>query len=220
MSGLTHLDRLEAESIHIMRETVAEAARPVMLYSIGKDSAVMLHLARKAFYPAPLPFPLLHVDTTWKFRDMYALRDKVGGGARHRADRLQEPGGRGARHQPVRPWPAPHRPVEDRGASSRRSTSTASTRRSAAPGATRRKAGPRSGSSPSAPPATAGTRSGSGPSSGRSTMSARIRGNRCGSSRSPTGPSSTSGPTSCASGSRSCRSTSPRRGRWWSATAC
>jgi len=78
MSGLTHLDRLEAESIHIMRETVAEAARPVMLYSIGKDSAVMLHLARKAFFPAPLPFPLLHVDTTWKFRDMYALRDKVG----------------------------------------------------------------------------------------------------------------------------------------------
>jgi sulfate adenylyltransferase subunit 2 len=79
MSGLTHLDRLEAESIHILRETVAEAARPVMLYSIGKDSAVMLHLARKAFYPAPLPFPLLHVDTTWKFRDMYALRDKVAG---------------------------------------------------------------------------------------------------------------------------------------------
>ena len=74
---LTHLDRLEAESIHILRETVAEAKRPVMLYSIGKDSAVMLHLAKKAFFPAPLPFPLLHVDTTWKFRDMYALRDKV-----------------------------------------------------------------------------------------------------------------------------------------------
>jgi sulfate adenylyltransferase subunit 2 len=78
MHSLTHLDRLEAESIHIMRETVAEVSRPVMLYSIGKDSAVMLHLARKAFYPAPLPFPLLHVDTTWKFRDMYALRDKIG----------------------------------------------------------------------------------------------------------------------------------------------
>src|SRR5689334_20494298 len=73
----THLDRLEAESIHIMRETVAEADRPVMLYSIGKDSAVMLHLAKKAFFPSPLPFPLLHVDTTWKFRDMYALRDRV-----------------------------------------------------------------------------------------------------------------------------------------------
>jgi sulfate adenylyltransferase subunit 2 len=74
---LTHLDRLEAESIFILRETVAEAERPVMLYSIGKDSAVMLHLAKKAFFPGPLPFPLLHVDTTWKFRDMYALRDKV-----------------------------------------------------------------------------------------------------------------------------------------------
>jgi sulfate adenylyltransferase subunit 2 len=77
MRSLTHLDRLEAESIHIMRETVAEADRPVMLYSIGKDSAVMLHLARKAFFPGPLPFPLLHVDTTWKFKAMYALRDKV-----------------------------------------------------------------------------------------------------------------------------------------------
>jgi sulfate adenylyltransferase subunit 2 len=78
MTGrLTHLERLEAESIFILRETVAEAARPVMLYSMGKDSAVMLHLARKAFFPGPLPFPLLHVDTTWKFRDMYAMRDTV-----------------------------------------------------------------------------------------------------------------------------------------------
>ncbi len=77
MHLLTHLDRLEAESIHILREVVAEASRPVMLYSVGKDSAVMLHLARKAFYPAPPPFPLLHVDTTWKFKAMYALRDKA-----------------------------------------------------------------------------------------------------------------------------------------------
>ncbi len=77
MHSLTHLERLEAESIHIMREVAAEASRPVMLYSVGKDSAVMLHLARKAFYPSPPPFPLLHVDTTWKFRDMYALRDRM-----------------------------------------------------------------------------------------------------------------------------------------------
>src|SRR5438309_3992836 len=76
-SRLTHLDRLEAEGIFILRETVAEAARPVMLYSMGKDSAVMLHLAKKAFFPGPLPFPLLHVDTTWKFKDMYAARDKL-----------------------------------------------------------------------------------------------------------------------------------------------
>lgn len=77
MSGLTHLQRLEAESIHVFREVVAEVERPVLLYSIGKDSATLLHLAMKAFYPAPLPFPLLHVDTTWKFRDMYRLRDRV-----------------------------------------------------------------------------------------------------------------------------------------------
>jgi sulfate adenylyltransferase subunit 2 len=74
---LTHLERLEAESIHIMREVVAEANKPVMLYSVGKDSAVMLHLARKAFYPSPPPFPLLHVDTTWKFKAMYALREQA-----------------------------------------------------------------------------------------------------------------------------------------------
>ena len=77
MRRLTHLDTLEAESIHILREVVAEAERPVMLYSVGKDSAVMLHLARKAFYPAPPPFPLLHADTTWKFRAMYELRDRA-----------------------------------------------------------------------------------------------------------------------------------------------
>ena len=74
---LTHLQRLEAESIHILREVVAEAERPVMLYSVGKDSAVMLHLAAKAFYPSPPPFPLLHVDTTWKFQAMYELREQV-----------------------------------------------------------------------------------------------------------------------------------------------
>jgi len=74
---LTHLQRLEAESIHIMREVVAETEKPVMLYSVGKDSAVMLHLARKAFYPSPPPFPLLHVDTTWKFKAMYEMRGRM-----------------------------------------------------------------------------------------------------------------------------------------------
>ena len=75
--SLTHLQQLEAESIHIMREVVAAAEKPVMLYSIGKDSAVMLHLAQKAFYPAKPPFPLLHVDTGWKFQAMYEFRDKI-----------------------------------------------------------------------------------------------------------------------------------------------
>jgi sulfate adenylyltransferase subunit 2 len=74
---LTHLQRLEAEAIHIMREVVAESEKPVLMYSVGKDSACMLHLARKAFYPSPPPFPLLHVDTTWKFQEMYKLRDKM-----------------------------------------------------------------------------------------------------------------------------------------------
>src|SRR5665811_1220953 len=74
---ISHLRRLEAESIHIMREVAAEFANPVMLYSIGKDSSVMLHLAMKAFYPAKPPFPLMHVDTTWKFREMIEFRDQT-----------------------------------------------------------------------------------------------------------------------------------------------
>ena len=77
VTTLSHLDRLEAEAIYIMREVVAECERPVMLYSIGKDSSVMLHLARKAFYPERIPFPLMHIDTTWKFREMIAFRDRI-----------------------------------------------------------------------------------------------------------------------------------------------
>jgi sulfate adenylyltransferase subunit 2 len=77
MTRLSHLRELESESIHIIREVAAELSRPVLLYSIGKDSQALLHLARKAFHPAPLPFPLLHVDTTWKFRAMYELRDRI-----------------------------------------------------------------------------------------------------------------------------------------------
>ena len=78
--SLSHLRELEAESIHVIREVAAEFARPVMLYSIGKDSQALVHLARKAFHPTPLPFPLLHVDTTWKFREMYAFRDRYTAG--------------------------------------------------------------------------------------------------------------------------------------------
>jgi sulfate adenylyltransferase subunit 2 len=77
LAALTHLQHLESESIHIIREAVAQSDNPVMLYSIGKDSSVLLHLALKAFYPGKLPFPLLHIDTTWKFREMIAFRDKV-----------------------------------------------------------------------------------------------------------------------------------------------
>ena len=92
----SHLKRLEAEAIFIMREVVANFERPVMLYSIGKDSSVMLHLALKAFYPAPPPFPLLHVDTTWKFREMIAFRDADGEEIRPRPPRPHQPGRRGA----------------------------------------------------------------------------------------------------------------------------
>ena len=104
-----HLRRLEAEAIGIMREVVAEFRNPVMLYSIGKDSGVMLHLALKAFYPVKPPFPLLHVDTTWKFREMIEFRDETAR-ARPRPDRPHQPGRRGARHQSVRlRLGAPHR---------------------------------------------------------------------------------------------------------------
>ena len=77
MSGLSHLDELEAEAIYIIREVAAECEKPVMLYSIGKDSSVMLHLAMKAFYPEKPPFPFLHIDTTWKFREMIEFRDRI-----------------------------------------------------------------------------------------------------------------------------------------------
>ena len=98
---LTHLQRLEAESIQIMREVVAEAEKPVMLYSIGKDSSVMLHLAMKAFHPAKPPFPLLHVDTTWKFREMYAFRDRMAGRPRARLLVHTNPDALERGHQPV-----------------------------------------------------------------------------------------------------------------------
>ena len=93
-----HLKRLEAESIEIMREVVAEFKRPVMLYSIGKDLSVMLRLAIKAFHPAPLPFPILHVDTTWKFREMIAFRDETARSAWSQPDCLCQSGRHCARH--------------------------------------------------------------------------------------------------------------------------
>src|SRR5215468_5103920 len=150
MPALTHLERLEAESIDIMREAVAESERPVMLYSIGKDSSVMLHLAMKAFYPAKLPFALLHVDTTWKFREMIAFRDET---ARRLGVKLivhinQDGIARGI--NPFVSGSQLYTHVMKTEALNRRSPATASTRRSAAPGAMRRKAARRSESSRSA----------------------------------------------------------------------
>jgi sulfate adenylyltransferase subunit 2 len=101
MSALTHLQRLEAESIHIFREVVSESDNPVMLYSIGKDSAVMLELARRAFHPSPPPFPLLHVDTTWKFKAMYEMRERM---ARESGMQLIVHHNPEARHRNINPF--------------------------------------------------------------------------------------------------------------------
>src|SRR6186713_2110637 len=104
---LTHLKQLEAESIHIMREVAAEFERPVMLYSIGKDSSVLLRLAQKAFYPGPIPFPLLHIDTTYKFREMIEFRDRYT--AEIGARLIVIPIPRRSRKARSRSWSAPRR---------------------------------------------------------------------------------------------------------------
>ena len=167
-AALTHISRLESESIHIMREVVAECERPVMLYSVGKDSAVMLHLARKAFYPTPAAVPLAarryHVEVPGHVRN--ARPD--GARQRHAIDRLSKSGGRAARHQSVRPRPAAHRYVEDRGAeagSDQYNFDAAFGARAA----TRKSPAPRSASFPSARPISAGIRRVSGPNSGACT---------------------------------------------------
>ena len=117
---LDHLRALEAESIHIIREVVAEFERPVMLYSIGKDSSVLLRLAQKAFYPGPIPFPLLHVDTTYKFREMIEFRDRYAPGGRRAADRPHQQGSDRRRHAAVRGrHPALLRPAQDQVAARR-----------------------------------------------------------------------------------------------------
>ena len=115
--ALTHLQRLEAETIQIMREVVAETEKPVMLYSIGKDSAVMLHIARKAFYPAAPPFPLLHVDTTWKFKEMYRHARPHGARVGDGPHRPRQSGGAREGDQPVHArLGRSHRRLEDAGA--------------------------------------------------------------------------------------------------------
>ncbi|SUJ15382.1 Sulfate adenylyltransferase subunit 2 [Sphingomonas paucimobilis] len=203
MTGLTHLQRLEAESIHILREVVAETEKPVMLYSVGKDSAVMLHLAKKAFFPARPPFPLLHVDTTWKFRAMYELRKRAAEEAGmelivHRNPEAEalgiNPFDHGSRHTDM--WKteglkqaltAGGFDAAFGGARRDEEKSRAKERvfsfRSAAHGWTPRR---------------------SGPSCGTSTTVVSTRGRASASSRCPTGPSSISGNISCRKASRSC----------------
>jgi 3'-phosphoadenosine 5'-phosphosulfate sulfotransferase (PAPS reductase)/FAD synthetase len=209
-----HLQALEAEAIHALREAAAVFRKPVILYSIGKDSSVLLHLAMKAFHPAKPPFALLHVDTTWKFREMIAFRDR----------RLKELGlplivhvnrdglARGigplshgaAVHTDIMKTEALKQALDGHGFDA----------------ATRSRRVPRSGSSRCAVLAIAGIRAARGPSCGTSTTAASIPARASASSRCRTGPSSTSGPTSRARTFPSCRSTS-RRAAWWSsATAC
>ena len=162
-----HLRALEAESIHILREVVAEFERPVMLYSIGKDSSVLLRLAQKAFYPGPIPFPLLHIDTGYKFRGDDHVPRLVCRGSRRPPDRPHQPGSARRRHAAVR---RRHAAVllaaQDEVAARRPAGRRTSTPPSAARAATKRNRGPRSGSSRCATPRASGIPSGSAPSSG------------------------------------------------------
>ena len=216
---LTHLQRLEAESIHIMREVVAEADNPVMLYSIGKDSAVMLHLARKAFFPAPPPFPLLHVDTRWKFREMYGFRDRMA--QESGMDLLVHinPEGIEKDINPFTHGSAIHTDIMKTEGLKQALDKYGFDAAFVAHAATKRSRAPRSAYSPSAPPSTGGTRRTSAPNCGSSTTRASTRASRSVCSRSRTGPSSTSGSTSISRPSPSCRSTIPPCGRWWNAMA-
>ncbi len=211
----THLKRLEAEAIGILREVAAEFRNPVLLYSIGKDSSVLLHLALKAFYPAKPPFPVLHVDTTWKFREMIAFRDAIAAklGIELIVHTNEEGLERGI--DPVASGSALHTQVMKTEALKQ---ALDKFQFDAAIGGARRDeeksrakerifsfrgAGPRLGPAPPASRAVA-----------RLQHAAAARASRCGSSRCRTGPSSTSGITSPPSASRSCRFISPRSGRW------
>ena len=215
---MQHLRRLEAESIHVMREVVAQFRKPVMLYSIGKDSSVMLHLAMKAFYPAKPPFPLLHVDTTWKFREMISFRDQRAADlglellVHTNPDGLRDGVGPishgSAAHTDIMKTQALKQALDHHGFD-------------AAFGGARRdeeKAGPRSEFFPSERATIAGTRKISGPNCGRFTTGGSPRAKAFAFS-SPIGPNWISGNISTARTFRWCRCISPNRARWSIATA-
>ncbi len=216
---LSQLDQLEAESIHIFREVAAEFEKPVLMFSGGKDSIVMLRLAEKAFYPAKIPFPVLQVDTGYDFPEVLRLPRLLGQPARRPPDRRQRRGGDRGRHRRRRRQDQPQ-PAPDRHPAQRASRRTASPPPSVAGAATRRRPAPRSASTPTATSSASGTPRCSAPSCGASTTAASTRASTCGSSRCPTGPSSTSGTTSAARRSRSRRSTSPTSAGSSSATGC
>ena len=219
--SLTHLKQLEAESIHIIREVVAEFENPVMLYSIGKDSAVMVRLAEKAFYPAKPPFPLMHVDTTWKFREMYDLRDNyvakelglklivhVNEEGREKGDQPHHARQQGA-----------HRRDEDRGPEAGPQQIQVRRGLRRRPPRRRKVAGQGAGLLVPRPVPPLGSEEPAARAVEPLQHARSTRAKASASFRSRTGPSSTSGNTSTSKTFRSCRSTSPRSGRSSGATA-
>ncbi len=194
---LTHLKQLEAESIHIIREVAAEFDNPVMLYSIGKDSAVMLHLARKAFFPGKLPFPVMHVDTRWKFQEMYRFRDKMVAELGLDLITHVNPDGVAQGINPFTHGSAKHTDImKTEGLKQALDKYRVSTPPSVVRAATKRSPAPKSVCTRSATASTAGIRRTSAPSCGTSTTARSTRANASASSRSRTGPSWTSGSTS------------------------
>lgn len=220
MKNLTHLQRLEAEAIHVFREVAATFSNPVMLYSVSKDSSVMLHLAMKAFYPAPPPFPFLHVDTTWKFREMIEFRDAQ---AREKGFELLVH----VNEQGVRDGIGPFTHGSNVHTHIMKTVGLRQAldkyRFDAAFGGARRdeeKSRAKERIFHSATRSMAGTPRTSARKCGRFIIRAFPKENRSASFPSPTGPNSISGNISCRKTSRSCRFILPRAARWWSAMAC
>ena len=206
--SLSHLQELEAESIHIIREVAAEFENPVMLYSIGKDSSVMVRLAEKAFAPGKVPFPLMHIDSKWKFKEMIQFRDEY---AKKYGWNLIVESNMEAFRAGVGPFTHGSKVHTDL----MKTKALLDALNKAEPAAMRRKAAPKSVYSPSATSSSSGTPRTSAPSCGTSTMPASTKASRSASSRSPTGQSWTSGSTSAWSTSPSCHSTTPRNARVW-----
>ncbi len=217
---LTHLRQLEAESIHIIREVAAEFSNPVMMYSIGKDSSVMLHLARKAFYPGTLPFPLLHVDTGWKFREMYEFRDRTAKAYGCELLVHKNPEGVAMGINPFVHGSAKHTDIMKTEGLKQALNKYGLTRPSARAPRRGKRPAPKSVSTLSVTASTAGIRKTSARSCGTTTTARSTRAKAFASSRSLTGPSWISGSTSIWKILRLCRCTWPPSARCWSATAC
>lgn len=217
---LTHLRQLEAESIHIIREVAAEFGNPVMMYSIGKDSSVMLHLARKAFYPGTLPFPLLHVDTGWKFREMYEFRDRMVKNIGAELLVHRNPEGVAMGINPFVHGSAKHTDIMKTEGLKQALNKYGFDAAFGAHGAMKKNRAPKSVSTLSVTASIAGTRKTSVRSCGTTTTARLIKAKAFACSRSPTGPSWISGSISSWKISRLFHFTWRPCVRYWSATAC